>query len=272
MGEGVDPHLYKPSPGDMRLLTDARLVLFHGLHLEGKMGDTLERLGKTNRVVDVGAALEQARLLAADEAHGHPDPHVWFDVALWATAIEPVKKTLATTDPSGAATFEVNAAGYAEVLKELDAYARSVIGSIPEGRRILVTAHDAFGYLGRAYGIEVLAIQGISTDSEASLKDINALVDLLVSRKVPAVFVESSVPPKTIEALVEGCRSRGHALIIRGELFSDAMGKEGTSEGTYVGMVIHNVDTIARALGGTVPSVKPSLINDWLKRTPKGGG
>lgn len=272
MGEGVDPHLYKPSPGDLRLLADASLVLFHGLHLEGKMGDTLERLGKSGRVVEVGAALDPTRLIEPVEAEGHPDPHVWFDVELWAGAIAPVKAALTAVDPGAREAFEANAEELSRVLAELDAYAKAVIASIPPDRRVLVTAHDAFGYFGRAYGIEVLAIQGISTDSEASLKDINALVDLLVSRKVPAVFVESSVPPKTIEALVEGCRSRGHALIIGGELFSDAMGKEGTPEGTYVGMVIHNVDTIAKALGGDVPERKPAVINDWLARALKGGG
>jgi manganese/zinc/iron transport system substrate-binding protein len=247
-------------------------VLYHGLHLEGKMGDALEQLGRTNRVVEVGAAIDATRLLSPTDAAGHPDPHVWFDVALWSATIGPVREALATLDPAGAATFTTNAEEYAKVLADLDAYAKRSIASIPADRRVLVSAHDAFGYFGRAYGIEVLAIQGISTDSEASLKDINALVDLLVARKVPAVFVESSVPPKTVEALVEGCRSRGHALIIGGELFSDAMGKEGTPEGTYVGMVLHNVDAITRALGGDVPKERPARLGAWLARAAKGGG
>ncbi len=248
MGAGVDPHLYKASPGDIRTLTGADLVLYNGLLLEGKMTDVLVRLASGKAVVAVSERIPEERLMHPDGAHGHADPHVWFDVALWMIAAERVRDALIALDPAGQDVYTDNAAAYLEEMRTLDAEVRAEIAAIPEAKRLLVTAHDAFGYFGRAYGIEVRGIQGISTESEASLKDINTLVDDLVARKVPAVFVESSVPRKTIEALIEGAASRGHTLVIGGELFSDAMGAAGTPEGTYLGMVRHNVEAIAGAL------------------------
>jgi manganese/zinc/iron transport system substrate-binding protein len=185
---------------------------------------------------------------------------------MWRSVVTRVRDALIDKDPAGKDAFAQTAAGYDATLAELHEYAKNTLATIPEKNRVLVTAHDAFGYFGRAYGLEVLAIQGISTDSEASLQDINALVDTLVSRKVPAVFIESSVPRKTIDALVEGCKGRGHTLVIGGELFSDAMGKAGTLEGTYVGMVLHNVESIAAALGGKVPAQRPALVAAFTAR------
>lgn len=248
MGEGVDPHLYKASPGDMQRLAAADLVLSNGLHLEGRLDDTLVNLGKRTRTVAVTESIDTARLRHPAEFEGHPDPHVWFDPMLWSVAAERIRDALVEVDPAHADVYRRRAAGVLEQLAELDRWARNELGSIPRERRVLVTAHDAFGYFGRAYDIEVLAIQGISTDSEASLRDINALVDTLVTRQVPAVFVESSVPRKTIEALIEGCEARGHHVRVGGELYSDAMGPSGTADGTYVGMVRHNVRTIVEAL------------------------
>lgn len=277
MGEGVDPHLYKASPGDMRRMLDADLVLFNGLHLEGRMGDSISKLGRRTRVLCVTDTIPDAALRGAEAApapapapapvpapdpsghhnsassRDHADPHVWFDVQLWMKVVEGVRDGLIEIDPPGREQYLANATAYLESLKALDAEARAAIASIPAERRVLVTAHDAFGYFGRAYGIEVLAIQGLSTDSEASLRDISALVETLSTRRIPAVFIESSVPRKTVDALVEGCQSRGHALRVGGELYSDAMGREGTPEGSYVGMVRHNLRTIATALGGTMP-------------------
>jgi len=255
MGEGVDPHLYKASPGDVRGLTEADVVFYGGLHLEGRMGDVLEKLGERAKpkVCAVGEAIPAELLRTPPEFNGHPDPHVWFDVALWMNAVGAVRDTYIAADPAHADEYRARGAAYLAKLKELDDWTRAEIQRIPEDVRILITAHDAFGYFGRAYGLDVRGIQGISTDSEAGLKDINALVDLIVERRVKAVFVESSVPRKMIDALVEGCRGRGHEVKIGGELFSDAMGRSGTPDGTYDGMVRHNVRLIVSALRGETP-------------------
>jgi len=260
MGEGVDPHLYKASPGDMRLMADADLLLYAGLHLEGRMADVIVKMAAKKSVVQVTETIDEKLLRSPPEFAGHFDPHVWFDVSLWSKAAERIRDALIEKDPAGKAVYEANAAAYTAQLAALHEYAKSTLATIPADKRVMVTAHDAFGYFGRAYGLEVLAIQGISTDSEASLKDINSLVDTLVAGKIPAVFIESSVPRKTVDALVEGARSRGHEIKIGGELFSDAMGAQDTPEGTYIGMVLHNVDTITKALGGTVPSQKPAAM------------
>lgn len=262
MGEGVDPHLYKATPADLRELEKADVVLYNGLHLEGRLGDVLEQFGKRKPVVGIGEKIDPALLRRPSEFQGHPDPHIWFDVSLWSTACASARDALIARDPAGKADYESAAKGYLLQLDELHRWCKEELSHIPAERRLLVTAHDAFGYFGRAYGLEVRGIQGISTDSEASIRDINALVDTLVERKVPAVFVESSVPRKTIDALVEGCRSRGHEIRVGGQLYSDAMGAAGTPEGTYIGMVRANVRTIAHALGGTDKKPTPSAPVD----------
>ncbi|MBY0113924.1 MAG: zinc ABC transporter substrate-binding protein [Phycisphaerales bacterium] len=266
MGEGVDPHLYKASPGDLRLLSQADIVFGVGLHLEGRMVDALEKLGRTRRVVLIGESLphDSLRLLGGD-TH---DPHIWFDVSLWSKALDAAEAGLIAADPSGADTYKKNAAAYKAELATLHDWVKAQIARIPQPQRVLVTAHDAFGYFSRAYSIEVLAIQGVSTDSEASLRDINALVDTLVARKIPAVFVESSVPRKTIDALREGAASKGHPISVGGELFSDAMGKDGTDEGTYIGMVKHNVNAIVHALAPNAPEATPSPTTPAPSSTP----
>jgi manganese/zinc/iron transport system substrate-binding protein len=250
MGEGVDPHLYKASPADVRLLSSADVIFYNGLQLEGRMGDVLVRMARQQPTFAVSEAIDESLLREPPEFAGHYDPHVWFDVSLWMKAVERVRDALAERDPKGRAAYEENARRYLAQLAELHEWCRNELARVPRESRLLVTAHDAFGYFGRAYDIEVLAIQGISTDSEPALAQINRLVDTLVARRVPAVFVESSVPRKTIEALVEGCAGRDHTVRIGGQLFSDAMGKAGTPEGTYIGMVQHNVRTIVAALLG----------------------
>lgn len=246
MGEGVDPHLYKASPGDLRLLSTADVVFAVGIHLEGRMVDALEKLGKSRRVVLVGETLDHTALRSlGGDSH---DPHIWFDVALWSKAIQAVELGLIAADPAGTDIYRGNSKKYRDDLAALHDWVKTEIATIPKPQRVLVTAHDAFGYFSHAYDIEVLAIQGVSTDSEASLRDINALVDTLVTRKIPAVFVESSVPHKTIDALREGAAARNHTVSVGGELFSDAMGKPGTEDGTYIGMVKHNVRAIVHAL------------------------
>ncbi|MBP2017679.1 manganese/zinc/iron transport system substrate-binding protein [Symbiobacterium terraclitae] len=246
MGPGVDPHLFKASEGDMARLQQAQIVFYNGLHLEGRMGDILEKMARDKPTVAVAERIPEELLLMAED--GVPDPHVWFDVSLWMLAVDIVRDSLIELDPAGRSVYEQNAAVYREELAELDRYARAQLNTVPAGRRVLVTAHDAFGYFGRAYGIEVRGLQGISTATEYGLADLRQLVDLLVERQIKAVFIESSVPRSSVEALVEGAAARGHAVAIGGELFSDALGAEGTPEGTYAGMIRHNVDTIVAAL------------------------
>jgi manganese/zinc/iron transport system substrate-binding protein len=254
IGSGVDPHVYQPVRADTVALDEASIIFYNGLLLEGKMTDVLVRMARQGKPTHaVTESIQAAGDYVITDEQAHYDPHVWMDVGGWMRAVEVVRDALARFDPANAETYAANARAYRERLKELDAYARRVIGSIPEDQRILVTAHDAFSYMGRAYGIEVRGIQGLSTESEAGLRDIEELVDLLVERDIPAVFVESSVAEKNVRALVEGAEAQGHSVRIGGELFSDAMGPPGTYEGTYIGMIDHNVTTIARALGGEAP-------------------
>ncbi|MGF7207564.1 manganese/zinc/iron transport system substrate-binding protein [Skermanella aerolata] len=255
MGEGVDPHTYKLTRSDVAKLAAADIVFYSGLLLEGKIIDALTRMGGSGKPVHaVADRLDPARLLTPDGFDGNADPHVWMDVPLWITALNLVRDRLIEFDPAGADRYRENAAGYAAKLARLDAYAKETLAGIPERSRVLVTAHDAFNYLGRAYGLEVRGIQGISTESEAGLREIEGLVDLLVDRKIGAVFIETSVSERNIRALIDGAAARGHRVTIGGSLYSDAMGTPGTYEGTYVGMIDHNVTTIAQALGGNPPA------------------
>lgn len=254
MGAGVDPHLYKATRDDVQRILSADAVFYSGLMLEGKMADTLVKVGRSRPVYAVTELLPADTLLEPDGAEGHPDPHVWMDVAAWSGCVDVVANALGEIDPAGDTEYQANAAAHRAELAELDAYVRRVVASIPADRRVLITSHDAFNYFGRAYDIEVQGVQGISTESEAGLQRINELVTLLDEREVPAVFFESSVSPKNVRALIDGAASRGHELQIGGELFSDAMGATGTYEGTYVGMLDHNATLVARALGGEAPA------------------
>jgi len=248
MGAGVDPHLYKANESDIRKMAAADVIFYNGLNLEGKMGDIFVRMRGKKLVVAVTELIDEKMLREPPEMDGHHDPHVWFDVMLWSKAVSRVGEGFAEVDPANRVKYMARATEYVKQFEQLHQWCRTEISSVPKEQRVLITAHDAFGYFGRAYDIEVKAIQGISTESEASLKEINGLIDVIVAHKVKAVFVESSVPRKNIEALVEGCKARGHALQIGGELFSDALGENGTPEGTYIGMVKHNVSTIVKAL------------------------
>jgi len=253
MGPGVDPHLYKATRDDVQQIMTADLVFTNGLMLEGRLEDTFNRIAQKKPVFAMTRDLPQDLLLKPDGAGDHPDPHVWMDVAAWANCLDVITEGLSKSLPDHATEFQSRAVEYRTSLQALHEYGLSAIGSIPESSRVLVTSHDAFNYFGRAYNLEVLGVQGLSTESEAGLQRINELVDLLVERKVPAVFVESSVPQKNILALIDGAKSRGHDVKIGGELFSDAMGAAGTYEGTYLGMLDHNITMVARALGGTAP-------------------
>jgi manganese/zinc/iron transport system substrate-binding protein len=255
MGPGVDPHLYKPTRSDIGTLMDADIVFYNGLLLEGKMTDALVRVASAGRRVHaVTELIDESFLLEPASFQGHFDPHVWMDPSAWERTIDVVRDRLAAFDPEGRDACRAAADVYRARLGELDAYAERVLGTVPPERRVLVTAHDAFNYFGRRYGYEVVGIQGISTESEAGVRDIERIVDLLVTRRIPAVFIESTVSERNVRALVAGARARGHEVHIGGELFSDAMGADGTYEGTYIGMIDHNVTTIARALGGEAPA------------------
>lgn len=255
MGAAVDPHLYKPDRSGVQQLMAADVVFYVGLALEGRMTDLFAKVGRADKpVYAVTEGIDESFLREPPEFAGHYDPHLWMDVSAWSQCVAFVAEALSEYDPAGAEYYQENAAEYREQLEELDAYAKRAIGSIPKDQRVLVTAHDAFGYFGRAYELEVRSVQGLSTESEASLDDINQLVDFMTENKIRAIFVESSVPEKNIEAIVEGARHKGWELAVGGVLFSDAMGPEGSYEGTYIGMIDHNVTKIAQALGGEVPS------------------
>ena len=248
MGPGVDPHLYKASEGDVIRMASADIVFYNGLHLEGKMSDIFERMKRRIRTVAVTDGIDRERLLRPSEFAGAYDPHVWFDVTLWMEAVKTVEGALIEMDPTHGDLYRANGERYLERLAELDRYVRREAEKVPPRRRLLCTAHDAFNYFGRAYGFQVRGLQGISTVAEAGAADIQSLARLIVENGIPAVFVESSVPPRYIEALQEAVAARGGRVKIGGSLFSDAMGDTGTPEGTYVGMVRHNIDTIVGAL------------------------
>ena len=253
MGPGVDPHAYRQTRTDIVAMTRADLVLWHGLYLEAQMEEFFHDLERKRTVVAIAEGLSKDVLRAHDDYDDKFDPHVWMTPVLWKEVVVEVQKALTAARPEAAGIFAANAAKHQAELDRLVTYGASAMAGVPEQARVLISAHDAFGYFGRDYGFEVLGIQGISTQSEAGLNRIGELVDLLVDRKITAVFVESSVSDRSIRALIEGAAAKGHEVKIGGELFSDAMGNDGTYEGTYLGMLDHNFTTIAGALGADVP-------------------
>lgn len=253
MGPGVDPHAYRQTRTDITAMADADLVLWNGLYLEAQMEEFLMDLGQTTPVVAVAETIPQNLLIGHEDYEGRFDPHVWMNPNLWSRVVVATRDALIEVNPEGAETFTANADAYLAELTELARYTTDVLSSVPVESRVVLSAHDAFNYFGNAYGFEVVGIQGISTESEAGLQRIGELVDLLVDRDIRAVFVETSVSDRNVQALIEGAASRGHEVVIGGELFSDAMGEPGTYEGTYVGMIDHNATTIAAALGGQAP-------------------
>ncbi len=250
MGAGVDPHLYKASERDVIALQEADMIFYNGLHLEAGMATVLEKLAERRPVVAVSDSIDRSELLAPPEFQGAYDPHIWFDVQMWMKAAEKVQASLSEFDPQYKDVYQANMEQYLAELQELDAYVRSQAARLPEDQRVLVTAHDAFNYFGRAYGFEVKGLQGISTQSEASTADVQALAEFIASRKIPAIFVESSVPQRNIEAVQASVQAKGWQVVIGGSLYSDAMGDAGTIEGTYTGMIRRNIDTIVSALLG----------------------
>lgn len=264
MGSGVDPHLYQASARDVRTLQQAELILYAGLSLEGQLGEVLA--GFSRRVPTVAVSEELAppeRLIRTDDQYG-VDPHLWMDVGLWSLGVPVMAEAIAELRPDCAATVEANASAYLLELQALDEWVRQAIATLPQEQRILITAHDAFAYYGRAYGIEVAGIQGISTEAEAGVADIRETARLVAEREVPALFVESTINPRTVQAVVEAARSLGFEVALGPQLYSDAMGEAGTADGTYIGMIHRNTVNIVTSLGGEVPPL-PEELETWAR-------
>jgi manganese/zinc/iron transport system substrate-binding protein len=250
MGPGVDPHLYVASESDVESLQSADVIIYNGLFLEAQMAEVFEALAERKTVLAAGETIDPARLLPWASYADEFDPHIWFDVTLWMEVVRAVRDTLSTADEANAAAYAANADALIQELEELHAYVQAQAERVPAEQRVLVTAHDAFHYFGHTYGFDVRGLQGISTAAEAGTADVQQLADFIVTQEIPAIFIESSVPIRNVEALQAAVAAKGHEVVIGGELFSDAMGDPGTPEGTYVGMVRHNIDTIVTALLG----------------------
>jgi manganese/zinc/iron transport system substrate-binding protein len=246
MGPGVDPHLYKATQGDLQRLQESDIIVYNGLHLEGKMSEVLEKMSSSKPIIAMGNGVSDGKLRSlGNNVH---DPHIWFDVAIWKQGVTFLTSQLSSADSTNKKMYEQNLVSYAQQLDSLDVFVKRQIQTIPESQRVLITAHDAFGYFGAAYSMEVRGLQGLSTVSDYGLNDVTNLVDFIVNRKIKAIFVETSVSEKSIEAVMQGCKSKGHEVKIGGSLYSDAMGAAGSKEGTYLGMVRKNVETIVNAL------------------------
>ena len=249
MGPGIDPHQYKATGKDIERLSSADIIFYNGLHLEAKMADLLGDMSGDTKSFAVAESVRKESLLPLPDTNGQYDPHLWFDVSLWMKVVEYVRDTLSEYKPDIKADFNRNAKQYLDELTLLHQYVKTQVENIPVERRVLITAHDAFNYFGNAYGFEVHGLQGISTVAKASIADVQELATFITERRIPAIFVETSVSVRNLEAVKAAVESKGYAVQIGGELFSDAMGSEGTLEGTYIGMVRHNIDTIVTALG-----------------------
>jgi manganese/zinc/iron transport system substrate-binding protein len=256
MGAGIDPHLYKAGEGDVMLLHKAHLIFYNGLHLEGKLEHVFGKMNEQYEIAfAVGNALPKESLLLADDDYGYYDPHIWFDIDLWKISAQYVAKKLIQIDSVNADYYQERLPHYLNSLDELKGEIRQILNTIPEDKRVLITAHDAFRYFGRYNNFEVVSLQGISTVAEAGAADVKNLSALIYRRKIEAIFVESSVPRRNIQSLIDAVRARGFQVKIGGELFSDALGNKGSFEGTYIGMYIHNAKTIA---GGLTPAISKS--------------
>ena len=245
---GVDPHFYNPTPKDVQTLGSAHIIFFNGLHLEAKMGDVLAKMSEDTLTVAVTDTIDRSLLLTPQEYEGRYDPHLWFDVKLWMQAAGKVRDVLSEYDADNTVLYRTNAERYLKKLAELDEYVRSQVERVPSEQRVLVTAHDCFNYFGKAYGFEVRGLQGVSTETEVGIADVQELATFIADRGISAIFVESSISPRSLEAVKAAVKSKGFDVEIGGELFTDAMGNEGTPEGTYIGMIRHNIDTIVQAL------------------------
>ncbi|MFD1062467.1 metal ABC transporter solute-binding protein, Zn/Mn family [Winogradskyella litorisediminis] len=249
MGSGVDPHLYKASEGDVTKLVNANIIFYNGLHLEGKLVEVFEKMERSNKTqVALGENLDKSQLIGSDYFASNYDPHVWFNIEFFKQFAKQVTKTLSEKDPKNAVNYIENEKNYLAKLSALESEVSSIINTLPKEKRILVTAHDAFNYFGKNYNFEVVGLQGLSTATEAGVKDVRKLAEFIIENKIKAIFIESSVPKRTIEALVAAVKAKDHDVEIGGTLYSDALGNAGTLEGTYIGMFKYNVNTIVNAL------------------------
>ncbi len=265
MGPGIDPHLYQARAQDVQMLQNADVIFYSGYSLEGQLGEVLNRFAQIKPTVAVApSSISPSDLISVQDIYGI-DPHLWMDVSLWAKIAPTIAATFAELRPDCAEQMQANAETYVAQLTALHDWVKEAIGTIPEAQRILVTAHDALNYYSRAYGIEVAGIQGISTESEAGVADIRDMARLVAERNVPAVFVESTINPRTIQAVIDAAAQLGHQLEVGGQLYSDAMGQDGTAGGTYIGMIYENTVNIVTALGGSVPPL-PEELAEWAAR------
>lgn len=248
MGSGVDPHLYKASEGDVSKLAGADVVFYSGLHLEGKLVDVFEKMGRNTNTIALSDTLDKNKLIGSEYFASNYDPHIWFNIRYWKEITTYLTERMSALDPDNADYFRANEKSYLKKLGELESEVRATVATLPENRRVLVTAHDAFNYFGREYGFEVVGLQGLSTATEAGVQDVQKLARLIIDKQVSAIFVETSVPRRTIEALQQAVMAEGFDVQIGGTLYSDALGSKGTDEGTYIGMVAYNVNTIVNAL------------------------
>ena len=248
MGSGVDPHLYKASEGDVSKLSNADVVFYTGLHLEGKLVDVFEKMGNSTNTIALAEVLDKNKLIGSEYFASNYDPHIWFNIQYWKQLTKYLTEELSRLDPKNASFFQQNSTGYLLKLDALENEIKETIAALPKEKRILVTAHDAFNYFGEAYGFEVVGLQGLSTATEAGVQDVQNLAKLIIDKKIKAIFVETSVPKRTIEALQQAVLSKGFEVAIGGTLYSDALGNAGTEEGTYLGMFRYNVNTIVEAL------------------------
>lgn len=249
MGAGVDPHLYKASAGDVTKLAGADVIFYNGLHLEGKLVEVFEKMNATQVTqIPLGESLDKNTLIGSDYFASNYDPHVWFNISYFKQFVAEVTSTLSRKDPQNAQHYQTNAKAYLAKLETLEAEIKAKVATLAPEKRILVTAHDAFNYFGKSYGFEVVGLQGLSTATEAGVQDVQRLSKFIIGNKVKAIFVESSVPRRTIEALQAAVQSKGNEVTIGGSLYSDALGNAGTEEGTYIGMFTYNVTTIVEAL------------------------
>lgn len=265
MKPGIDPHLYKARPSDVRAFFYADLILYSGFHLEGQLAEVLEAFGRRKPTLAVAeAAVDEAETLRLPGSNS-VDPHLWMNAAYWARLPQVIAEALAELRPACREALLGRAEAYRAQLLALDAWVRAAVATIPPEQRVLVTAHDAFGYYGRAYGIEVASVQGVSTQAEAGLADVRGTIAAVVARKVPAIFVESSINPRTVQAVLEGALAQGVRTRVGGQLYSDALGDAGTPEGSYIGMIYHNTRLITEALGGAAPPL-PEALATWARR------
>jgi manganese/zinc/iron transport system substrate-binding protein len=248
MPAGVDPHLYKASVRDLDLLTNADLVVYHGLYLEGKMTEIFEKLALSQTLIDISLGLPQTDLIrSGPEAHS-VDPHIWFDVNLWSIAMEYSAAQIIIWKPELKSMIESNSKIYLSKLNRLDAEVRTKVNELRSTGQVLVTAHDAFAYFGKAYQLEVKSLQGLSTLSEPGLRDLTELITIVQENKVKAIFAEQTISPKAIRAVAAGAAERNHKVNLAGPLYTDSLDAEGTPAGTYIGMVQTNLKIIYESL------------------------